>query len=107
MTQPVYDPAVIDRFLADIKHLKMPVLVGLLPLPATEMRSSSTTRYWHVQVPQSIRDRCRVERARWLGVKGCLSPRGAFCVKERVAGCYIMPPFGRVEAIEIFEVACW
>jgi len=32
MTQPVYDPAVLLRFLDDVEPLGLPVLVGLLPL---------------------------------------------------------------------------
>ena len=46
MTQPVYDPAVLDRMLRDIEPLGIPVLVGLLPLA-----SYRNAEFLHNEVP--------------------------------------------------------
>ena len=32
MTQPVYDPRQVERFLIDAKRLGLPILMGLCPL---------------------------------------------------------------------------
>jgi 5,10-methylenetetrahydrofolate reductase len=45
MTQPVYDPRTLERFLDDTARLGLPMMVGILPLAsATATPSSCTTR---------------------------------------------------------------
>ena len=107
MTQPVYDPEVVDRFLNDIKHLDMPVLIGLLPLASYKNAEFLHNEVPGMSVPQNIRERMqkvgRGPAARQEGVR--IAQEALQGVKDRIAGCYIMPPFGRVEAaIEILEV---
>lgn len=106
MTQPVYDSAVLERFLDDTKHFNVPVLVGLLPLASYRNAEFLHNEVPGMQVPQSIRD--RMERvgsgpeARAEGVK--IAQEALLAVKDRVRGAYIMPPFGRYEAaLEILE----
>ena len=107
MTQPVYDPDVIDRFLDDTAHFGLPVLVGLLPLASYQNAEFLHHEVPGMTVPQSIRDRMekvgRGPAARAEGVK--IAQEALVAIKDRIAGVYIMPPFGRVEAaIEILEV---
>lgn len=107
MTQPVYDPELIDRFLRDIEHLGMPVLIGLLPLASHGNAEFLHNEVPGMSVPEDIRRRMeavgRGPAARAEGVK--IAQEALQAVADRVAGCYIMPPFGRVEAaIEILEV---
>lgn len=106
MTQPVYDSAVLDRFLDDTKHFNVPVLVGLLPLASYRNAEFLHNEVPGMQVPQNIRD--RMERvgsgpeARAEGVR--IAQEALLAVKDRVRGAYIMPPFGRYEAaIEILS----
>lgn len=108
MTQPVYDPAVIDRFLDDSAYLDMPVLVGLLPLASYRNAEFLHNEVPGMSVPKTIRDRMEAVgkgvAARAEGVK--IAQEALEAVKDRISGVYIMPPFGRVEAaIEILEVA--
>ena len=60
-----------------------------------------------MRVPQNIRERMaqfeKGPEARKEGVK--IAQEALSAARDRVAGVYIMPPFGRVEAaIEILEV---
>jgi len=107
MTQPVYDPDVLDRFLDDIGDLDVPVLVGLLPLASARNAEFLHNEVPGMQIPDSIRGRMadigRGPEARAEGVR--IAQEALEVVKDRVRGAYIMPPFGRYEAaIEILEV---
>ncbi|MDQ3036183.1 MAG: bifunctional homocysteine S-methyltransferase/methylenetetrahydrofolate reductase [Myxococcota bacterium] len=99
MTQPVYDPAVLDKFLNDIAPLDMPVLVGILPLASYRNAEFLHNEVPGMSVPDAIRDRMRKagtgEDARREGV--AIAREMLSAVKARVAGAYIMPPLGRYE----------
>lgn len=106
MTQPVYDPLVLDRFLKDIEHLDMPVLVGLLPLASHRNAEFLHNEVPGMAVPDDIRERMRAAgsgpKARAEGV--AIAQETLMEIKDRVVGAYIMPPFGRyVAALEILQ----
>ncbi len=106
MTQPVYDPAVLRRFLNDTKHLNMPVLVGLLPLASYRNAEFLHNEVPGMQIPDVIRRRMkefdRGPEARAEGVK--IAQEALLEVVDDVVGAYIMPPFGRYQAaLEILE----
>ncbi|HZW76193.1 MAG TPA: methylenetetrahydrofolate reductase, partial [Caldimonas sp.] len=46
MTQPVYDPRTLERFLDDVRPLGLPVMVGILPLA-----SHRNAEFLHNEVP--------------------------------------------------------
>ena len=106
MTQPVYDPEVLVRFLDDVAPLGLPVLVGLLPLASYRNAEFLHNEVPGMQVPDSVRERMRRAgtgaEARKQGVaiaRGMLGP-----VRHRVAGAYIMPPLERYElALEVVD----
>ncbi len=99
MTQPVYDPAVLDRFLNDVAPLKVPVLVGLLPLASYRNAEFLHNEVPGMAVPEEIRERMRRAGNSDLGRKeGVAIAREMLdAVKHRVQGAYIMPPFGRYQ----------
>lgn len=106
MTQPVYDPLVLDRFLDDTAHFDVPVLVGLLPLASYRNAEFLHNEVPGMLVPQAIRDRMekfgRGPEARAEGIR--IAQEALLHVKDRVRGAYIMPPFGRYDsAIKILE----
>jgi homocysteine S-methyltransferase len=106
MTQPVYDYKVLERFLDDIEHLEMPVLVGLLPLASHRNAEFLHNEVPGMAVPEDIRERMKKAgsgpQARAEGV--AIAQETLLRVKDRVVGAYIMPPFGRyVAALEILE----
>lgn len=106
MTQPVYDPAVLDRFLTDVRPLGIPVLVGLLPLASYRNAEFLHNEVPGMSIPEEIRERMRRAgsgpEGREEGVR--IAREMLEAVKDRVDGAYIMPPFGRHElALRVIE----
>jgi homocysteine S-methyltransferase len=99
MTQPVYDPAVLDRFLDDVRPLGIPVLVGLLPLASYRNAEFLHNEVPGMSIPDDIRERMRKAgggpEGRREGV--AIAREMLAAVKDRVQGAYVMPPFGRYE----------
>ena len=106
MTQPVYDPKVLEKFLDDIKPLGMPVLVGLLPLASHRNAEFLHNEVPGMQVPAEVRERMRKAGsgpdARKEGV--AIAREMLAAVRSRVAGAYVMPPFERFDlALEVID----
>jgi homocysteine S-methyltransferase len=106
MTQPVYDPKVLDRFLEDSAPLGLPVLVGLLPLASYRNAEFLHNEVPGMQVPDAVRERMRKAgsgaAARREGV--AIAREMLAAVRHRVAGAYIMPPLERYElALEVVD----
>lgn len=106
MTQPVYDPVVLDRFLNDVKPLGLPVLVGLLPLASYRNAEFLHNEVPGMSIPEDIRERMRAAgsgaEGRAEGVR--IAREMLSAVKDRVDGAYIMPPFGRYGlALEVLD----
>jgi homocysteine S-methyltransferase len=106
MTQPVYDPDVLLRFLDDVAPLGLPVLVGLLPLASHRNAEFLHNEVPGMQVPESVRERMRKAGSGAPARKeGVAIARGMLeAVRGRVAGAYIMPPLERYElALEVVD----
>jgi homocysteine S-methyltransferase len=108
MTQPVYDPRTLERFLDDVAPLGLPVMVGILPLASHRNAEFLHNEVPGMAIPAEYRERmARVgggPAARAEGIKIAQEALGA--VKHRVQGAYVMPPFNRVDsALAVLEVA--
>ncbi len=106
MTQPVYNPETLDRFLNDVTPLGLPVMVGLLPLASDRNAKFLHNEVPGMSIPAPYRKRMAAvgsgPKARAEGV--AIAREALAAVKHRVAGAYIMPPFNRVEsALAILE----
>jgi homocysteine S-methyltransferase len=106
MTQPVYDPRVLERFLDDVAPLGLPVLVGLLPLASHRNAEFLHNEVPGMQVPDEVRERMRRAgsgaAARKEGV--AIAREMLSAVRGRVAGAYVMPPLERYElALEVVD----
>jgi len=106
MTQPVYSPEVLGRFLDDVAPLELPVLVGLLPLASYRNAEFLHNEVPGMQVPDTIRERMRTAgsgpAARKVGV--AIAREMLAAVRHRVAGAYVMPPLERYElALEVID----
>ncbi len=106
MTQPVYDPAVLGRFLDDVADLHVNVLVGILPLASHKNAEFLHNEVPGMSVPLAIRERMRKagpgEDGRREGIT--IAREMLDAVKGRVKGAYIMPPLGRYElALRVIE----
>jgi len=106
MTQPVYDPDVLHTFLERTHALGIPTLVGILPLASYRNAEFLHNEVPGMTIPEGIRKRMRAagggEAARAEGV--LIAREMLLSVRERVAGAYIMPPFGRYGlALDVIE----
>ena len=108
MTQPVYDPRTLERFLDDAAPLGLPVMVGILPLASHRNAEFLNSEVPGMGIPAEYRNRMAQvgsgPAARAEGIK--IAQEALASVKHRVAGAYVMPPFNRVEsALAVLEVA--
>jgi methionine synthase / methylenetetrahydrofolate reductase(NADPH) len=108
MTQPVYDPRTLERFLDDAAPLGLPVMVGILPLASHRNAEFLHNEVPGMGIPAEYRERmARVgsgPAARAEGIR--IAQEALAAVKHRVQGTYVMPPFNRVDAaLAVLEVA--
>ena len=99
LTQPVYDPAVVERFLdAWGGPLPVPVIAGLLPLVSSRHAEFLHHEVPGIIIPQSIRERmARSEQPEREGV--ALARDLLAHLKTWAQGAYFMPPFGRYHLV--------
>ncbi len=108
MTQPVYDPRTLERFLDDAAPLGLPVMVGILPLASHRNAEFLHNEVPGMSIPAEYRERMAKvgggPPARAEGIQ--IAQEALAAVKHRVAGAYVMPPFNRVDsALQVLEVA--
>jgi homocysteine S-methyltransferase len=108
MTQPVYDPRTLERFLDDVAPLGLPVMVGILPLASHRNAEFLHNEVPGMSIPAEYRERMAKvgggPPARAEGIR--IAQEALAAVKHRVAGAYVMPPFNRVDsALQVLEVA--
>ncbi len=106
MTQPVYDPYKVERFLDDTAEMGLPVMLGLCPLASYRNAIFLHENVPGMQVPTYILDRMKAADERGEGqAEGVKIAREALgAVRDRVQGAYIMPPFGRYKvAMKVLE----
>jgi 5,10-methylenetetrahydrofolate reductase len=94
MTQPVYDPALIERVAEMTKHLSVPIFLGIFPLA-----SGRNAEYLHNEVPGiQLSD---TVRQRMSGLEGAAGRAEGVKIAEELLdvtmayfnGIYIMTPF--------------
>src|SRR5437867_1745089 len=106
MTQPVYDPAVLRRFLQDTRDLALPILVGLCPLASSRNAEFLHNEVPGMQIPTGIRERMAAAATPEAGRRqGMLIAREMLEeAKDAVVGAYLMPQFGRYRtAVEVLQ----
>jgi homocysteine S-methyltransferase len=103
-TQPIYELRTLEQFLKRIDHLKIPVMVGVLPLRGYKHAEFLHNEIPGMVIPDRIREQLRLagDRAAAAGIenaKGFLRE-----AKDMVAGAYMMPPFKKYDIVpEILE----
>ncbi len=110
ITQPVFDPEILLRFLDKIAPFRIPILAGIWPLVSFRNAEFMAHEVPGVIVPDPIVERMRTasevskEAARDEGL--AIAREALAAVKDRVDGAQISAPFGRVElAIPVIEAA--
>lgn len=105
-TQPVYELETFSKFLKAVEPLKVPVVIGILPL-----RSHKHAEFLHHEIPGiDIPDRIREKMfragtdANKIGID--ISAEFLKEVKSAVAGAYLLPPFKKYDvAVKVLEMA--
>jgi homocysteine S-methyltransferase len=101
LTQPVFDIAVFERFLRRIEKWKIPVIIGILPLPNVRI-----TEFMHYEVPgcsipDPILERMRRAEAHGAGharAEGiAIASEILKAVRGMIQGVQIRGPFDRYE----------
>lgn len=106
MTQPVYDPEVVERFLEDTARFRVPVLLGICPLVSARNAEFLHNEVPGMSVPEPIRERMR---AAGTGKPGAeegvrIASEMVTAFADRVVGVYVMPQLGRyARAIDVLR----
>jgi len=105
-SQPVYELETLDRLLTMIEDLKVPVMLGVLPLASYKNAEFLHNEVPGMSVPEPIRERMRKAgtgaAAQAEGIAIARETVDAF--KDRVYGFYVMPPFNRHDAaVKVLE----
>jgi homocysteine S-methyltransferase len=109
MTQPVYDPAILERFLAAVKPLGLPVMVGILPLASTKNATFLHENVPGMHVPPEVLQRLKdagedSKKQHEVGIQ--IAVEMLRVTRDQVSGVYLMPPFGWVDsALEVLQRA--
>ncbi|MDQ7818942.1 MAG: bifunctional homocysteine S-methyltransferase/methylenetetrahydrofolate reductase [Armatimonadota bacterium] len=97
-TMPIYDPEVLDRFLRVAGGLPLPTLVGVLPLVSHRHAEFLHNEVPGFRVPDWVRERMRLATdARAEGIR--IAHALVEAIRGRVAGLYLIPSFGRFDAV--------
>ncbi len=108
ITQPVFDVEQLERFLARIAHVRIPVIAGIWPLVSVRNAEFLANEVPGVTVPEPIIARMRSanERSRDAAVaEGIAIAREMLDrVRPVLQGAQVSAPFGKVElALEVFN----
>ena len=101
ITQPVFDPEALLRFLDRVEHFGLPVVAGIWPLSSYRNASFMHNEVPGVVIPDSIMQRMAAVTSREdqmrMGIEiACESVQR---VRQRVAGIQVYAPFGRIETV--------
>jgi methionine synthase I (cobalamin-dependent)/5,10-methylenetetrahydrofolate reductase len=103
LTQPVYDPGVLEQFLAAFERqygdLDLPLLVGILPLFGTRHAAFLHNEVPGINIPAVIRQRIddAGDAAPLEGME--IAQELLMGIKDMAQGVYIMPAFGRYDLV--------
>jgi homocysteine S-methyltransferase len=108
ITQPVFDVAVLERFLERIEPMKLPVVAGIWPLLSYRNAQFMNNEVPGVSVTDEVMERMRIasEKSKEHGLReGVTIARETLeRVRDRVAGVQVSAPLGRVDlALQVFD----
>ena len=101
VTQPVFDIAILERFLKRIQHVKLPLICGIWPLISYRNAEFMNNEVPGASVPSAILDRMRKTTTKEEGfAEGVRIAKETYeQVRTDVAGVQLSAPMGRIEGI--------
>jgi methionine synthase I (cobalamin-dependent)/5,10-methylenetetrahydrofolate reductase len=102
MTQPIYDIAPLERFLAHVGRPPVPLILGIIPLYSTKHAEYLHNEVPGITIPQQVRDRMRAagEHGSEVGLAMAHDLILEAAQRQLIQGAYIMPSYGRYDIIE-------
>jgi homocysteine S-methyltransferase len=101
ITQPVFDIRILEKFLARISHIPIPLICGIWPLVSYRNAEFMNNEVPGATVPAEILERMRNTSTKEEGfLEGVKIARETYDrVKGGVAGVQLSAPLGRIEGI--------
>ncbi len=101
MTQPIYDIAVLERFLERKGKPSIPLILGMIPLHSYRHAERLHNEVAGITISDAVREQMRAagEHGREVGLE--LARQLLLEAKARgyIQGCYLMPSFGRYDVV--------
>ena len=106
ITQPVFDPEALLRFLDQAQGEGIPILAGIWPLASYRNATFMNNEVPGVEIPEAIMRRMASVEGREdqlkMGVQ--IAREAVECIKDRVAGIQVSAPFGKIAtALAVLE----
>jgi methionine synthase I (cobalamin-dependent)/5,10-methylenetetrahydrofolate reductase len=101
ITQPVFDPRILERFVRRISHVKVPLICGIWPLVSYRNAEFMNNEVPGASVPAEILERMRKAATKEEAfAEGIAIARETYRrVRDGVAGVQLAAPLGRIEGI--------
>jgi homocysteine S-methyltransferase len=99
-TQPVYEMRTLERLMKRISHLRIPLMLGILPLRGTKHAEFLHNEVPGIRIPDEIRERLRQAGEHGPQVGTELAKSFLAEAKHLVAGAYMMPPFQKYHVVD-------
>jgi methionine synthase / methylenetetrahydrofolate reductase(NADPH) len=107
ITQPVFDPDQLERFLDRIAHVRIPIVAGIWPLTSLRNAEFMANEVPGVTVPPPTIERMRhanaISREHAIAEGIAIGREMLERVRPNVQGAQVSAPFGKVElALQVF-----
>jgi 5,10-methylenetetrahydrofolate reductase len=99
MTQAVYDEEALGRFLKKVAPLRVPVILGVMPLHSMRHADFVSSQLPGVVIPDRVRERVRSAGDNALEEGMAISRELIEAVADRVQGVYLIPSLGRYDLV--------
>jgi homocysteine S-methyltransferase len=99
-TQPLFEMATLEAFLKRIEHLKVPLMLGIIPLRSYKHADFLHNEVPGMRIPERFREIMRSAGKDGVSVGVKLSTDFIKEAKGAVAGIYMMPPFQKYYVID-------
>jgi methionine synthase I (cobalamin-dependent)/5,10-methylenetetrahydrofolate reductase len=103
-TQPLFELQTLEEFIKRIEHLRLPLMLGILPLRSYKHADFLHNEVPGIVIPENVRESLRAAGKDGAKVGVQLSKEFLKEAKKLVQGVYIMPPFGKYDVVsELLE----
>jgi len=101
ITQPVFDIKALESFVAQVRHLNIPIIAGIWPLTSYKAALFMKNEVPGVSVPDEVVERMAKSPTGEAAIaEGVAIAREAFeAIKDLVQGVQISAPLGKVEMV--------